>query len=176
MLTPPPDSIGFSRGVMTRVRVENAAEFEAAVAANAEHLRDWVPWADDPEGRHLRGGGADADWFGGISYLYALRLEVGGGIVGGAGLYRRVGTGGLEIGYWIDRTHTGKGLATAATKALTAVALALPDVSRVEIHTDEANLPSAAIPRRLGYRLDRVDRVQARTAAETGRLQVWITP
>ena len=46
----------------------------------------------------------------------------------------------------------------------------------VEIHTDEANLPSSAIPRRLGYRLERVDQVEARTPAETGRLQVWITP
>ena len=176
MLTPPPNSIPFTRGVMTRVRAENATEFEAAVAANAEHLRDWVPWADEPEGRHLRSGGAEADWFAGISYLYALRLAVDGPIVGGAGLYRRVGNGGIEIGYWVDEAFTGTGLATAATEALTAVALALPDVSRVEIHTDEANLPSSAIPRRLGYRLDRVDRVQARTAAETGRLQVWITP
>jgi RimJ/RimL family protein N-acetyltransferase len=161
---------------MTRVRAENAVEFEAAVEANAEHLRDWVPWADDPEGRHLRGGGADADWFAGVSYLYALRLAADGPIVGGAGLYRRVGDGGIEIGYWLDRGHTGTGLATAAMGALTAVALALPDVSRVEIHTDEANLPSSAIPRRLGYRLVRVDRVEPRTAAETGRLQVWITP
>lgn len=161
---------------MTRVRVENAAEFEAAVAANAEHLRDWVPWADDPEGRHLRGGGADTDWHNGISYLYAVRLAEDGPIVGGAGLYRRVGHGGIEIGYWLDAAHTGTGLATACVQELAAVALTLPEVSRVEIHTDEANLPSSAIPRRLGYRLERVDQVEARTPAETGRLQVWVTP
>jgi RimJ/RimL family protein N-acetyltransferase len=161
---------------MTRVRVENAAEFEASVEANAAHLRDWIPWADDPEGRHLRGGGADADWVSGVSYLYAVRPAVDGPIVGGAGLYRRVGDAGIEIGYWLDAAHTGNGLATSCVQELTAVALALPDVSRVEIHTDEANLPSSAIPRRLGYRLDRIDRVEARTPAETGRLQIWVTP
>ena len=176
MLTPPPNTIRFPRGVLTRVRAERAAEFEAAVAANAEHLRPWVPWADDADGRHLRGGGADADWFAGVSYLYALRLAVDEPIVGGAGLYRRVGDGGIEIGYWLDEAHTGTGLATEATQALTDAALALPDVVRVEIHTDEDNLPSSAIPQRLGYRLDRVDREEARTTAETGRIQVWVLP
>ena len=176
MLTPPPDTIRFVRGVLTRVRAEKSAEFEAAVAANAEHLRPWVPCADDPEGRHLRGGGADADWFAGVSYLYGLRQSVDGPMIGGAGLYRRVGDGGIEIGYWLDEAHTGSGLATAATRALTDAALALPDVAWVEIHTDEANLPSSAIPRRLGYRLDRVDEDEARTTAEIGRIQVWVTP
>lgn len=176
MLTPPPNRIAFPKGVLTRVRVENSEEFEAAVAANATHLRDWVPWADDPEGRHLRGGGAEADWVAGVSYLYAVRPADDGPIVGGLGLYRRVGDGGLEIGYWLDAAHTGTGLATAAVDILTRVALDLPDVERVEIHTDEANLPSSAIPRRLGYRLVRVDTVEARTPAETGRLQVWILP
>ncbi len=176
VLTPPPNRIAFTRGELTRVRVENAEEFEAAVAANATHLRDWVPWADDPEGRHLRSGGAEADWVSGVSYLYAVRPSDAGPVIGGLGLYRRVGDGGIEIGYWLDAAHTGTGLATEAVEVLTAVALALPDVSRVEIHTDEANLPSSAIPQRLGYRLERVDQVEPRTPAETGRLQVWVTP
>ena len=176
VLTPPPNRISFSRGVLTRVRVEDAGEFEAAVAANAAHLRDWVPWADDPEGRHLRGGGAEADWIGGVSYLYALRPNLEGPVIGGLGLYRRVGDGGIEIGYWLAATHTGTGLATEAVQALTTAALALTDVTRVEIHTDEANLPSAAIPQRLRYRLVRIEQVEARTPAETGRLQVWVTP
>jgi RimJ/RimL family protein N-acetyltransferase len=176
VLTPPPNRIAFAKGVLTRVRVENAEEFEAAVAANVAHLRDWVPWAGDPEGRHLRSGGAEADWVSGASYLYALRPSADGRIIGGLGLYRRIGDGGIEIGYWLDAAHTGRGLATAAVAALTTVALDLPDVTWVEIRTDEANLPSSAIPQRLGYRLVRVDLVEARTAAETGRLQVWITP
>lgn len=173
---PPGETITFDRGLLTRIRLWDASEFEAAVAANAVHLRDWVPWADEPEGRRQRGGGAEADWATGVGYLYALRLSVAGPIIGGAGLYRRVGAGAIEIGYWLDERHTGLGLATAAVRALTRAALQLQDVERVEIHTDEANAPSAAIPQRLGYRLERVDQVPARTAAETGRLQVWVTP
>lgn len=176
MPTPPADTIAFARGLLTRVRVADAAEFSAALAANAKHLRDWVSWADDPEGRHLRSGGADEDWAAGRSYLYALRLVVSGVVVGGFGLYRRVGGGAIEIGYWLDEDHTGGGLATEGVRTLTAVALALPDVERVEIRSDQANSRSAAIPERLGYRLVRVDRVEARTAAETGQLQIWVTP
>jgi RimJ/RimL family protein N-acetyltransferase len=54
------------------------------------------------------------------------------------------------------------------------VALSLPGVTRVEIRCDVANLASASVPRRLGYRLDRVvdDRVTA--PGETGRLMVWV--
>jgi RimJ/RimL family protein N-acetyltransferase len=65
---------------------------------------------------------------------------------------------------------TGRGYATACTRALTQAGLALSDVVRVEIHTDEANAISAAIPRGLGYQLDRVDEVGPPEApAHSGR-------
>ena len=44
------------------------------------------------------------------------------------------------------RDHRGRG-------ALTDAAFALDGIERVEIHCDEANLRSAAVPRRLGYTL-----------------------
>ena len=65
---------------------------------------------------------------------------------------------------------------SAAAQAVTEAAAALADVDRVEIHTDEANERSAAIPRKLGYRLDRVDLRPPQAPAESGRLQIWISP
>jgi RimJ/RimL family protein N-acetyltransferase len=47
-------------------------------------------------------------------------------------------------------------------------------VTRVEIHCDEANTRSAAVARRLGYRLDRVEPRPVRAPAESGRGMVWI--
>lgn len=176
MPTTPQEEIRFPRGVLTRVGEAEVEEFLAAAAANAEHLRDWIPWGDDPEYRRERIGAAPAEWAGHIGYLYALREADGAPVAGGFSLHRRVGPAGLEIGYWLDAGRTGTGLATAAAGALTRVALALPEVRRVEIHTDEGNRRSAAVPRRLGYRLARVDEVDRRTEAETGRLQIWITP
>ncbi|WP_282204335.1 GNAT family protein [Kitasatospora fiedleri] len=60
-----------------------------------------------------------------------------------------------------------------AARALTTLPAGLPTVDRVEIHCDEANLRSAAVARRLGYRLDRVEAAGVRAPAESGRGMVW---
>jgi hypothetical protein len=59
-------------------------------------------------------------------------------------------------------------------RAMTRVALALPGAHRAEIHCDQANAASAAIARKLGYRLDRVERCQPGAPGESGRLMVWV--
>ena len=105
-----------------------------------------------------------------------MTLPGDGAIVGGCGLHRRVGEGGLEIGYWVHVDHGRRGIATALARALTDAALALPDVDRVEIHCDEANVRSAAVPRRLGYRLDRIDDDEVTAPAEIGRSLIWVRP
>jgi RimJ/RimL family protein N-acetyltransferase len=86
----------------------------------------------------------------------------------------RIAPGAVELGYWVHVDFTGRGYATAGARALTQAGLALSDVARVEIHTDEANVISAAIPRRLGYRLDRVDELPPEAPAHSGRLQIWV--
>ena len=66
----------------------------------------------------------------------------------------RIGAGGLEIGYWVHPASTGRGVATAASAALTEAAFALPGIDHVEIHHDMLNLasggslPSSAIRHR----------------------------
>jgi hypothetical protein len=81
----------------------------------------------------------------------------------------------MEIGYWIDVRYAGRGLGTEAARMLTDVALALPGVTRAEIHCDEANQASAAIPRKLGYRLDRIEPHEPEAPGEQGRRMVWVT-
>ena len=97
-----------------------------------------------------------------------------GALAGAIGLHRRVGDGGIEIGYWIAERYTRRGFATAAAEAITSVALALSGVKRVEIHCDEANTASAAIPRKLGYRLDRIVSHEPEAPGETGRRMIWV--
>ncbi len=63
----------------------------------------------------------------------------------------RIGAGGLEIGYWVHQALTGRGVATAASAALTEAAFGLPGIDHVEIHHDELNLASERIPVKLGY-------------------------
>ena len=92
------------------------------------------------------------------------------------GLHRRIGPDALEIGYWLHPDYPGRGYATKAVSALTEAALSLHHITRVEIHTDEANTASAAIPRRLRYRLDRVERKAPQALGETGRKHIWVRP
>ena len=95
--------------------------------------------------------------------------------MGGFGLHDRRGPGILEIGYWVRSDRTGRGYATAAAWALTGVAFDwFPLINRIEIRCDPANVASAAIPPKLGYRLDGTDAVEVEAAAQTGQQQVWI--
>jgi RimJ/RimL family protein N-acetyltransferase len=117
---------------------------------------------------------ADASWADGTDYEFAILPADERRVIGGCGLMRRIGPGAIEIGYWIHVGHTRQGHATAAARALTDAAWTLPDVERVEIHCDEANVASAAVPARLGYRLDRIEDDEPQAPAVSGRSMIWI--
>jgi RimJ/RimL family protein N-acetyltransferase len=174
----PPETIHVPAGLLTRARESDAEQVAQSVAQNLAHLRPWMPWANEAsaDAEFQRGRCRDCEdrWADGSEYIYVLRRHPGGPVIGTFGLHRRVGPGAIEIGYWVHVSYTGQGYATSAAAALTRAGLALSDVTRVEIHTDEANVISAAIPRRLGYRLDRVEARAPEAEAETGRLQIWI--
>ena len=65
-------------------------------------------------------------------------------VVGGSGLHRRIGPDGLEIGSWVRRDFVRRGIASSAAAWLTDLAFARPDIDRVEIHRDRANVASDA--------------------------------
>ncbi len=136
----------------------DAARLKASIDDNLEHLRPWMPWAQDEPTpvedkvqllRRFRSN-FDRD----EDFAYGLFSRSQDQVVGGAGLHRRQGPGGLEIGYWIDRHHLRQGLATEAALALTRVAFELHQVDRVEIRVDPANVASAAVPKKLGFQLE----------------------
>ena len=163
--------------VLERWRAGDAAALLAAVSESLDHLRPWMAWAAAPptlasmDGFIVRSSeGFDA----GTDFNYAVREPRGRAILGGCGLRRRRGRSVLEIGYWVHAAHTRHGLATAAAGALARTALAIPDVTRVEIRCDAGNVPSAGVARRLGFRLDRVEDDAVRAPAETGRGMIWV--
>ena len=180
ILAHPPETIDGGAVQLRRVVVDDAAALADAVGQSLDHLRPWMPWAT-PQAATVRAQTryleeTTARWEQGSDYVYGIGARGDPGIRGVIGLHRRIGPAGIEIGYWVHVAHAGRGLGLAAATAVTTAGLALPDVERVEIHTDEANVRSASIPTRLGYRLDRVDLRDPQAPAETGRLQIWITP
>jgi RimJ/RimL family protein N-acetyltransferase len=174
----PPERVDAGAVVLRRIRSTDAGAVAAAVAGSLDHLRPWMPWAtrDSADRRNQLARVAEADemWESGISYIYSVLTADRGTLVGEIGLHRRGGDGSIEIGYWIAGSEVRRGFGSSAAAAITDVALALPGVSRVEIHCDEANTASAAIPRKLGYRLDRVEQRRPEAPGESGRLMIWV--
>jgi RimJ/RimL family protein N-acetyltransferase len=150
----------------------------AALAISLPELQQWLPWAQtmptvEDELAVLTTGtaafDADEEW---AYMLYELET---GELVGGAALHRRVGPGAVEIGYWVRSDRTKRGYATSAARALTdAVFTHRPDIERLEIHMDQANLASAAVPAKLGFRLEREDDREVLAVGESGRGFVWV--
>jgi ribosomal-protein-serine acetyltransferase len=136
---------------LRRYRTDDLDALTQAVSESEDHLRPWLPWVAG----HSRESEAEflaqtaRDWASGTAYNYAIIAE--GVLVGGCGLMSRIGPGGLEIGYWVHRDWTRRGLATAASAALVDAAFRLPGVDRIEIMHDELNVASAGVPRKLGF-------------------------
>lgn len=145
--------VGPGELLLRRWQPSDAGALERAVTESADHLRPWMGWiADEPlpldrrlarieEWERDRSRGGDV----------VLGVFSAGEIVGGCGLHRRIAPDGLEIGYWIHVAHVRRGLATRAVSLLTDAALALPEITHVEIHHDKENQASGGVPRKLGF-------------------------
>lgn len=144
----------------------DAALLNQAVEESRAHLLPWMPWArgelpslqERIEWLRRRRGEFDLD----EDYVYGILDPEQKRVLGGTGLHTRLGKGALEIGYWIHKDFINQGYATEVAAALTRVAFEIMHVHRVEIHCDPHNLPSASVPRKLGYSLEAVlkDRIE----------------
>jgi len=174
----PPERVEAGSVVVRRTRASDAGAIAAAVGASLDHLKPWMPWATPAaaeRGNQLaRVAEADQRWESGLSYTYSVLTAENGTLVGEVALHRRTGDSTVELGYWIAAGQSGRGYGTSASAALTSVALSLAGVNRVEIHCDAANVGSAAVARRLGYRLDRIEERHPEAPGESGRLMIWV--
>jgi RimJ/RimL family protein N-acetyltransferase len=173
----PPERIDLPAvdAVARRHQLDDLDALQQAIEESRDHLRPWMFWADqtrDETASFLRG--SVDKWDFGEEFTYLLLTPTGDRVLGGAGLHPRLGPDALEIGYWLRADATGRGLMTAAAAALTNAAFALDGIERVEIHCDEANVRSAAVPRRLGYRLVSIDDRPIAAPAERGRMMTWV--
>jgi len=191
----PPERVTAGPLVLRRMEVEDAGIIAAVVGESLDHLRPWMPWATrdaaDLRTQLARITESDELWESGTDYIYAIFApgdgkdsskpmgdssadNKDGALVGTIGLHRRTAEDAIEIGYWIAAAQTRRGYGTAAARAATSVAAELPGIRQVEIHCDEANVASAAIPRKLGYRLDRTEPHAPEAPGERGRRMIWI--
>jgi RimJ/RimL family protein N-acetyltransferase len=164
----PPPRVELDDALLRAWTPDDAPLFGAALARSDAHLRRWTPWVVDGKVAGLsldeRLARHAADFATGVEWVYGLFSRDGREVLGGAGLYPRIGPGGVEIGYWLAAGHTGRGLATRAADALARLAFDTADVDRVEIHCARENAASARVPARLGFQL---------VSDAPGALMVW---
>jgi len=148
----PPETLSNAAVTLRRWRAADAELSYRLVRASLEHLMPTMAWATadySPDSAADFVARCEANWADGEAFQYAIYMD--GEPVGSAGLMARIGSGGLEIGYWVHPAWTGRGVATSAAAALTDAALALPSIDRVEIHHDVFNPASGRVPAKLGF-------------------------
>ena len=177
LVSRPPVSTEANGLLLERALPRDNADLVEAVNDSLDHLSPWMPWAQERATTESIGAflaQATSDWDAGTEFQYLLRRGTSSPIIGCCGLHARIGTGALEIGYWVRVGHLRQGVATAAAGALTTTALALAEVERVEIRCDAANTRSALVPPKLGYRRDRIEHRPPTTPGETDQHMIWV--
>lgn len=174
-----PDAIEAHQLILSRWRTDDLDDVLVAVQASLRELRQWMDWAQKMPSRTdqrtvLIAG--DAAFEAGTDFGYVFRESTTGALVGGGGAHRRDGPDAVEMGYWVRSDRHNRGYATSAVSALTdAVFDSLADVERIEIRMDCANVASARIPDKLGYRLLHTEQREKRAVGHTGQAFVWQT-
>ena len=153
----PPERVELPDGLaLVRPRPDLVPSAVVGINESLQHLRPWMAWAQHPATEEAIAAvyaEADEQWSQRRDFLYVLVEAATDRVVGGSGLHGRLGTTGLEIGYWIHVDLAGRGVATEIARALTSAAFGIPAVERVRIQCAVDNVRSARIPEKLGYAL-----------------------
>src|SRR5579872_7334047 len=153
-----PDEIVGERVVVRPYRAGDGAAVFQAIDESREHILPWMPWGPahaSPEDTELFVRRARARWDTRDDLGVCMFERATGRFLGGSGLHRIDWTvGSFEIGYWIRKSATGRGFVTESTLLLTQFAFDTLHASRVCITVATPNVRSAAIPNRLGFKLE----------------------
>ena len=139
----------------------DADELYELVDRNRAHLEPWLPWVPATTGpggvlefiRATRRQLADNDG------IQVAIVDVDGAIAGVVGFHRvDWANRATSIGYWLAADRQGRGLMTAAVRALVDHAFGVWRLHRAEIAAAVDNARSRAVPERLGFREEGVRR------------------
>jgi ribosomal-protein-serine acetyltransferase len=137
-----------------------AEEIAAVVRANIDHLRPWVPWATEDynaesAAEFIRKTLSDFAHDGRFSAAILVDKQFGGAIG-----YHRLDTANrsASVGYWIDSRLEGRGIVSRCCSTLIDYLFEVRDLNRIQINCNVNNTRSRAVPERLGFTLEGIQR------------------
>ena len=139
---------------LTPLELGDADELFRVTDDNRDYLRQWLPWLEsikrvEDTRAFIRAAQAQSARNNGTQLAIRLRYTIVG-IVGHHQIDWRNRI--TSLGYWVDEAHQGRGVVTAACRALVNHAFDDARLNRVEIRCAVGNQKSRAIPQRLGFR------------------------
>jgi len=151
-----------ARLVLQPVEPADAEELWEGVEGSRAHLEPWLPWVPfnaDEEASQRYADASALDWDHGRACRFTIRDKKTRefyGIVGletFAHLHQSV-----ELGYWLKREVTGRGLMTEASRHLLTWSFSRLNVHRVRVAAATDNHASLGVIRRLGFRFEGIAR------------------
>jgi ribosomal-protein-serine acetyltransferase len=155
----------FSRPVDADIEIvfledEHAEELFLLVDRNRAYLRQWLPWLDSNTSVKDNG-----EFIRRSHERFAKKEGVTAGIWHKGALVGVISFVSLDmanrsgmIGYWIAAEHQGKGLVTRSCAALIDYGFEDLSLNRIVIRAATDNRPSLAVPQRLGFTREGVER------------------
>lgn len=145
---------------LEQIKYTHAFQIFQAIDRNRDFLSVWLPFVDqtrsqeDTEAfiRSVLAEPADIR----EDVFVILHQERFAGLIGFKDTDRQ--NMKTEIGYWLIENMTGKGIMIQTVDALIAYVFMTMNMNRIQIKTGVGNDKSAAIPRKLGFRFEGVER------------------
>jgi ribosomal-protein-serine acetyltransferase len=141
---------------------ENAFE---VIKANYDHLQEWMLWVNESMSfetvpnfykNSVKSFKKDGSELG-------LLIFYQGKIVGGTGLHSITKPyKSAELGYWLSKEFNGRGIVTKSVVRLLEYAFEEKNLNRITIRCVPENLKSLAIPERLGFTKEGIERESVR--------------
>jgi len=151
-----------SRLQLLPIEVSDGSELWEAVEGSRWHLERWLPWVPFNNTRDASLRYAEActlDWDAGRAVRFAIRDKASHGLLGVVGLDSCVHLHrSCELGYWLRREATGRGLMTEAAKAAVQFAFSAMGVHRIRCAAATDNVPSLRVILRLEFRFEGIAR------------------
>ena len=78
-----------------------------------------------------------------------------------------------EIGYWLTKNMTGKGIVTKSVKVLSEYIFMVMNINRIVIRCAVGNNKSSAIPKRLGFAFEGIEREGEKNSACYMNMEIY---